>query len=282
MEWYQGAMRDTGPARFSPALMARWRLANRRLAHQGMTLWEFDLPPGTIDWHEHLCAFFNVLLDGRVVNRYASCQLDLPRGVALVHPAGTTHASVVGPGGARLLTMEATAPWLARVGAAGPLPDRPEILGADELITRRLCREVRVQDACSHLVVEGLMLLLLARLARGPARRACSEDALLRAAELLRQEFARTLSLQEVSAHVSIPPARLSAAFRQRFGCGIGEYLRRLRVAYVRERLGTDTPLAVLALEAGFADQSHCTRVFKALTGLPPGAYRARLRGGAG
>lgn len=40
--------------------------------------------------------------------------------------------------------------------------------------------------------------------------------------------------------------------------------------------------MAVLALEAGFSDQAHCTRVFKLLTGLPPGAYRTRLREGSG
>jgi AraC-like DNA-binding protein len=32
-----------------------------------------------------------------------------------------------------------------------------------------------------------------------------------------------------------------------------------------------------LALEAGFADQSHCTRVFRRLVGVPPGAFRETL-----
>jgi AraC-like DNA-binding protein len=35
--------------------------------------------------------------------------------------------------------------------------------------------------------------------------------------------------------------------------------------------------LAEVALAAGFADQSHFTRVFKNVTGITPGVYRQML-----
>jgi AraC-like DNA-binding protein len=37
---------------------------------------------------------------------------------------------------------------------------------------------------------------------------------------------------------------------------------------------GTDAPLASIAASAGFADQAHMSRCMRALTGLPPGAWR--------
>jgi AraC-like DNA-binding protein len=40
----------------------------------------------------------------------------------------------------------------------------------------------------------------------------------------------------------------------------------------------SDTALADLAMRAGFADQSHLTRVFKQMTGCTPTAYRAERR----
>jgi AraC-like DNA-binding protein len=60
----------------------------------------------------------------------------------------------------------------------------------------------------------------------------------------------------------------------------VGEYVRRLRLDWATAQLAaTDTPLAVLAAEAGFADQSHFTRAFKGYAGLTPGKYRRFVRG---
>jgi AraC family transcriptional regulator len=59
----------------------------------------------------------------------------------------------------------------------------------------------------------------------------------------------------------------------------MGEYLRRFRVREACKRLGgRELTLAEIALQVGFADQSHFTRVFKRLTGLTPGEYRQTRR----
>ena len=58
----------------------------------------------------------------------------------------------------------------------------------------------------------------------------------------------------------------------------MGEYARRRRLDYARRQLADpDRPLAQIAADAGFADQSHLTRVFKRFTGLTPGQYRTFL-----
>ncbi len=49
------------------------------------------------------------------------------------------------------------------------------------------------------------------------------------------------------------------------------------RLDFARSRLRGGTPLADLALAAGFADQAHFTRMFKSAYGMTPGRY-ARLR----
>ncbi|HEY7818875.1 MAG TPA: helix-turn-helix transcriptional regulator [Vicinamibacteria bacterium] len=55
----------------------------------------------------------------------------------------------------------------------------------------------------------------------------------------------------------------------------MGQYARRLRVERAcREILKGEQTLADIALEAGFADQAHFTRVFKRFLGVPPGAFR--------
>jgi AraC family transcriptional regulator len=55
----------------------------------------------------------------------------------------------------------------------------------------------------------------------------------------------------------------------------IGEYVRALRLDWATGQLvDSRKPLAVIAMEAGYADQSHFTRSFRRHTGSTPAEYR--------
>jgi AraC family transcriptional regulator len=86
-------------------------------------------------------------------------------------------------------------------------------------------------------------------------------------------------SLAELAALARVHPVHLARSFRQHYGVSIGEYVRRLRLEWAAAQLAaTQTPIALLAAQAGFADQSHFTRAFKRHTGLTPGRYRGVVR----
>jgi AraC family transcriptional regulator len=66
---------------------------------------------------------------------------------------------------------------------------------------------------------------------------------------------------------------------RRAFGESLGSYQRRLRVRLACERLrDSSLSLAAIALDAGFTDQSHFTRVFKRLIGATPAVFRREHR----
>src|SRR5690349_18796469 len=89
----------------------------------------------------------------------------------------------------------------------------------------------------------------------------------------------RVGSLGELAEAVGVHPVTLARGFRKAYGCSVGAYLRRLRVARAAERLAeTDNPLAGIALEAGFADQSHFSNLFRRETGVSPSAFRRSVR----
>ena len=76
-----------------------------------------------------------------------------------------------------------------------------------------------------------------------------------------------------------VHPVYFARAFRAQTGLPVGAYLRKLRVDRAAERLAsTNFRIADIALETGFSDQSHLTRVFRALTGMTPATYRQRRR----
>jgi AraC-like DNA-binding protein len=71
----------------------------------------------------------------------------------------------------------------------------------------------------------------------------------------------------------------LARAFREHYGCSIGEYVRRLRIEAACEELSrANKPLSAIAAAAGFYDQAHFTNVFKAHVGVTPGQFRAFRR----
>jgi AraC-like DNA-binding protein len=90
--------------------------------------------------------------------------------------------------------------------------------------------------------------------------------------------FRERLSLASLAAASGVHPTHLARAFRKHYGCTVGELQRELRVEYAMQRMSAgDTPGAVAA-DAGFADQSHLTRTFRALAGNTPAAFRRAAR----
>jgi AraC family transcriptional regulator len=146
----------------------------------------------------------------------------------------------------------------------------------------RLFGEFGHMDSFSPLALEGLGLELLAVACRSAQRAKGSGPPawLRRARELLNDCSDQPLKLPEIAAAAGVHPGHLARTFRQHYHCSPGEYARRLRVERAcRLLFRGNAPLAEVALEAGFADQSHFSSVFKRYTGFTPAEYRKGMGG---
>jgi len=83
----------------------------------------------------------------------------------------------------------------------------------------------------------------------------------------------------ELEAVTGLSRYELARQFRVRYGTSPYRYSLLRRLDFARSRLRAETPLADLALAAGFADQAHFTRMFRSAYGVTPGRY-TRLSGG--
>jgi transcriptional regulator GlxA family with amidase domain len=134
-------------------------------------------------------------------------------------------------------------------------------------------------DDVTPIAVEASALELIARIARlgRPERRPAW---LGEASEVLHARYAESLSLGEIAAAVGVEPERLARGFRHAFGEPLGTHLRRIRVTAAAAFLAsTDLPIARVAADVGFADQSHLTRWFNRYLDTTPGQYRASWPG---
>ncbi|MEX2608741.1 MAG: AraC family transcriptional regulator [Gemmatimonadota bacterium] len=238
--------------------------------------------------HVHERTTFALILEGGFDLRFTSAAirrraLPCPPGTTFTEPAGEKHANHLFAGGARVLVIQPH-PDAGVNAACGAVLDRISHFRHAEVeqLGRRLAREVGRRDDLSLLSAEALALGMLVEAARlEPRRRHAPPDPawLRRVVELVHDRFRERLTVTEVAAEAGVEPARLATAFRAAHGVPLGTYVRRLRVAWVAERLvDGDEPIALLALRAGFADQAHLTRTFRQATGWTPGRYRRRRR----
>ena len=83
------------------------------------------------------------------------------------------------------------------------------------------------------------------------------------------------VSLSRLAAECGLSTRHFARAFRLSTGMPPHRWLVRLRVERAKELLQTRAlSLVDVALFSGFADQSHFTRVFKAVIGVAPGVWR--------
>jgi AraC family transcriptional regulator len=136
-------------------------------------------------------------------------------------------------------------------------------------------------DSAAPLVIEGLLLELVASASR--LRDTGTESGrphwLEEARDRIHAELPLRPSLSTLAQSVGVHPVTLARAFRQAFGCTVGEYIRNLRIERAAHQLtGTELSLAEIALAAGFSDQSHFSNLFRHHTGLSPSKFRRVVR----
>jgi AraC-like DNA-binding protein len=97
---------------------------------------------------------------------------------------------------------------------------------------------------------------------------------LARAADYIREHFARALKLEEICAAADLSPSYLIRAFKERYGMTPHAYLVNRRIEFSRAQLRRGRPIAEVAVDAGFADQAHLQRAFRQFTAVTPLQYR--------
>ncbi len=94
--------------------------------------------------------------------------------------------------------------------------------------------------------------------------------------DLLTHRYSEALTFEEIAANaIDIHPVHLAQTFRKLLNTTVGERLREIRLENARESLKfTQIPIAQIAIQCGFSDQSHLSRLFKARYGTTPFVYR--------
>ncbi|HSE53881.1 MAG TPA: AraC family transcriptional regulator [Gemmatimonadales bacterium] len=239
-------------------------------------------PRARLPCHHHAPATLSLILAGGQLETVGSRQYECPVHSAVLKGAGVEHANQVGAQPTQGLFVEISAETaVALCDAAGTSLDAECFSdGATRHLVRRIGVELRLRRPGASLIVEGLLFELLGALVRGRALEQTrpGDLRLQRAMEFLEANFQRRLTVAEVAAQSGIHPSYLAELFRSRYATSVGEWVRNRRLEFARDALRNPAmPISGIAIKAGFADQSHLTRLFRARFGVTPAEYRSTI-----
>ncbi|MGZ7031742.1 MAG: helix-turn-helix transcriptional regulator [Thermoanaerobaculia bacterium] len=239
-----------------------------------MLIAESHYPPALrIGRHAHRGATITAVLRGALDEGYGATADTCDAATIVVRPPGAPHRDDIGNRGVRNLEIDLHSDDVSR-GFDSLRHVRDE--RANE-IARRLSIELRIDDAARTIAVEGTALELVAVLIRlAGAPRLKPPAWLARAHELVHDRFRDPLTISELAAEAGVHPVHFARSFREHYGVAPAALVRRLRIRWAADRVRTTSDsLATIAAEAGFYDQPHFARVFRAIVGVSPSHFRA-------
>jgi AraC family transcriptional regulator len=156
-------------------------------------------------------------------------------------------------------------------------------------VLRAMAAEVAQGCPNGRLLAESLSLGVMMRLSRTHAaqpitsreRGRLSPSQMNRLDELLELELANDVSLADLAAAAGFSKPHFTRLFKNTVGVSPHRYIMRKRVELARSLLvGSNQPLAEIAVQSGFANQSHMTVAFTRDLGATPGEVRRAARHG--
>ena len=256
----------------------------RRIQAGGFTVTEGIHRHGSqLPWHDHATPTICFVLNGTFTEMWRGGSIACTSSTLKFTPAGERHWDRFDRGDVRGLLIEPSDSQTATMRPFAQVLDERESFhgGLLSILGWRIYHEMQRLDSAAPLAIEGLLLELVATASRVRDTGAESGRApwVEEARDRIHSELPQRPSLSGLAHTVGVHPVTLARAFRQAFGCTVGEYVRNLRIERAAHQLaGTELSLAEIALAAGFSDQSHFSNLFRHHTGMSPSKFRRVIK----
>lgn len=234
-----------------------------------------------VDWHYHENPYFTFIIHGGLIEGNHKETYNCSAGSLLFHNWQEPHFNRKPDIYTQGFHLEINQDWCDKfVIDLNQLPSNLNIQNPQvKILFHNIYKETKLFDKASFLAIESLLLSVFEELAE---KRNLPETKkplwVKKVGEILHENFAEPLNLQQLSNELNLHPVYLSRKFPKFFGCNLGDYVRKIRVQKSLQMLRQHNfSLTEISFECGFSDQSHFIRCFREFIGISPKEYRKLL-----
>jgi len=222
-----------------------------------------EIPP-----HRHSNDYICIVLNGGFGEVQSRDCVERKSGSVFAYRAGETHHDRFGPRGAMCVNLHFE-PGEKRIQGIDGICSTPLRLAAD-----RLAFELAAYSA-EELPLASLAAEILAEIGMLDSSAPESARWVRRIVDAICDDPRRRWTLSELAEIAERHPVRVAQAFRAQSGISLGAFQRMRRLVSLSLALrGDSSPLATLACDFGYCDQSHMNSEFRSAFGISPGMYR--------
>lgn len=230
----------------------------------------------SIPKHYHNNPYFCYVLDGCYTEHSSQKRITCSKGDIIFHPKETEHYNQFKNSAASCFNIEFSGVWIGKI--ADSKLEQKNILSQNhpeiQNIFRKIYREFIDADTLSDLMIEGLSLEMMVAFSRTKRKYVLSSFYVKRILRYIEEIFPSNPTLAELANLFRISPEYLSRTFKKSTGITIGEYIRHQKIQRACKQMQEkNADIHSIALECGFTDQSHFTKVFKKVMHMTPGMY---------
>lgn len=231
--------------------------------------------------HRHDTYALGVTLHGVQTFRYrGTLRYSTPGKVIVIHPDELHDGGAGTEDGLRYRMLYLEPTLLRQALPPGmELPFVPDPVVSDTALLRALLTSLEdLQTELEELAVDQLVEDIAACLSRhtqraGRITSTIDTSRMTLVCDYLAANADRAISSRELETVADLDRFEIARQFRRHFGTSPHRFLIMRRLAWARNLIERGHPLAEVAVETGFADQSHLNRQFKKAFGVTPGRW---------
>jgi AraC family transcriptional regulator len=225
--------------------------------------------------HYHENSHLNFVMQGGVLDKRKNCESERAPGELMFFHAGEPHETIIEVFPTKSINLVIEHEFLQdNLATEAKIKSAVDRNPNAKFIMLKIYKELVSEDVFSDCSIKMLVLNLIYA-NPGTDSKNTRPGWTKVVAELTRDKWNESLTLNDLSDAAGIHPITISKHFPKYFSCTFGEYMRRLKIEKSLYFLKVSRfSLTEIAAECGFSDQSHFIRTFKQLTGFLPGNYK--------